>query len=512
MRITLTVLLYAIFSHSYLLHDVPTVVYTCSDGATYVAPRAMNARWDTVFETVHSEHSEKPESYFCKVSAALDMVKKHPGKRVVYVDSDAVVDLQAVIDDVGCSRMSLFMHPGPYSIVQTAFFCFTADEGSAAILETWWSIRKQYPKKPGGLKDQAAMNDLIKGADRNVTVDVLVTDPLGIEIGHCSHAVGAERDLCKRNLDVFVHWDRACMLLIYLLKLGLWLLPLCMVCGVPLIMPGVFGGVLDVNPLTILAVLSLPPVLSQFLVRNNRHSGSLPVIHTRMFSGMIILNLGGYRPIWVPSVGLRLPRNPADTFWALGCLLFVCCLLIFRQRIDRWTWLTCPTLYHWLVWSKAASDRCSSLSGSGRWLSVVATGPNLYHLSCGSHTKGEVGVPVSRVYGWPHGYRRGCDAWPCMVRDLDESCMHSMELRGRCDTILGGHACQELAENILPKQHLHESVRDCFHAPDLGYCVYLGFLHSVHVHTFANELWKAWYRFQETAFHEKRVCRRCGTK
>ena len=215
-RITLTVLLYSIFSHSYLLHDVPTVVYTCSAGAQYVAPRAVNTRWDTVIETVASEGNDRADDFFCKVRVALEMMHRHPGKRIVYVDADMVVDLKAVIEDIGCSRLSFFVHPwgGGTNILQTPFFCFPADDGSQSMLQIWWDIRSRYPKKPGGLKDQAAMNDMVVTTQMNETVTVLTSDPTGVMLAHCSHALGDKRDECKRNLDFFSYWDRTVVLVL----------------------------------------------------------------------------------------------------------------------------------------------------------------------------------------------------------------------------------------------------------------------------------------------------------
>ena len=37
--------------------------------------------------------------------------------------------------------------------------------------------------------------------------------------------------------------------------------------------------------------------------------------------------------------------------------------------------------------------------GAGRWLSVVATGPNLYHLQCGSNMHNQMGAAMDRVHG-----------------------------------------------------------------------------------------------------------------
>ena len=403
-RIALTVLLYTTFSHSYLTHDVPTVVYTCSSGKQIVAPRAVNTRWDTIIETVESEGGDHVSDFFCKVRVALEMVHRHPGKRIVYVDTDMVVDLKAVIEDIGCSRLSFFVHPWPggSQIVQTPFFCFPADAGSQKLLQIWWDIRGRYPKNPKGLKDQAAMNDMVVTMQKNETVTVLTSDPTGVMIAHCSHAVGDKRDDCRRNLDFFSYWDRSIVLLLSAVSFVLWLLPLCMVCGFPLPMPGVFGSLLQVNPLTILAALGLPRVISTFMVRNNRVSGTIGARFMRMFSGFIFVTIGPWHRLWVPTIGLlQLPRDPAVLHRGVGYIALFCCMVAYRKQLDTWTCITCPTLYHWLSWSKTSSDRCSSLAGAGKWLAVVPSGPSSYHLVCGANTRGEMGVAAELVHGVP---------------------------------------------------------------------------------------------------------------
>ena len=405
--IIFTVLLYCTVSYLYRAPDRATVVYTCSDGEGNVGPRAVNTRFDTIIETADSAHSESTDDYFCKVRVAREMVQKHPGKRIVYVDSDAAVDLQGVIEDVGCSRMSFFVHgwQSGFEHVESSFFCFPADAGSMEILDLWWDIRAEYPRYPGGRRDQGAINDLINGNittsnASNDTVKVLMFDPTGLHFAHCSHAVGDQRAACKRNLNMFICWDRAVVLCVGFVQRCLWLAPLALAFGRPLIAPGAIGRWLDVNPLTILTALGLPHVLSKFLVRNNRVSGELSTSFNKMFSGVFVLNIGGVRRWWVPMIGLlQWPRNPSTAVFVVFYIMLLCFMILLRNRLDRWTCMTCPTLYHWLVWSKAASDRCSSLAGSGRWLSIVPSGPDLYHLSCGSNTRGEAGVPVHRIYG-----------------------------------------------------------------------------------------------------------------
>ena len=236
----------------------------------------------------------------------------------------------------------------------------------------------------------------------NETVTVLTSDPTGVMLAHCSHSLLDKRDECQRNLNLFSYWDRAIVLLLSAVSFCLWLLPLCMIFGFPLIMPGVFGSLLQVNPLTILAALGLPKVISTFLVRNNRVSGDIAIRFDRMFSGLIFVNIGDWRRLWVPTIGLlQVPRSTGVLYRGVGYIALFCCLVAFRKKLDRWTCITCPTLYHWFAWSKTSADRCSSLAGAGRWLSVVATGPNLYHLQCGAHTQSEMGVAAELVHGVP---------------------------------------------------------------------------------------------------------------
>lgn len=403
-RVLLTIVLYITITLYYRLSHPRTVVYTCSNGSEYTEPRAVNTRLDTIFETFISESGDKNDAYFCKVKAARAMIQRHPGKRIVYVDEDMVVDLQAVIEDVGCSRLSFFVSPNLKEVLQTPFFCFPANNETLEILEQWWEIKDDYPKYRGGQHDQAAMNDLILRRNVDNTVKVLTYDPTGIEIAHCSHATGdkVRRAQCKANLALFICWDRAIVSLVGVVQFGLWLLPLAVACGFPMVAPGVLGLVFELNPLTLLAALALPRALSPLLVRNNKIPGLLPKMYERYFSGLVLLSMGDMTRLWVPMVGLlRIPRDPVKLLWVVTYIVLLCCLVAFRKRVDRWTCITCPTLYHWLVYSKTAADRCTRLAGSGRWLSVVASGPNMYHLSCGSNTKSEGGVPATRIHGYP---------------------------------------------------------------------------------------------------------------
>ena len=403
-RIILTVVLYVSITQFYRLNRPSTVVYTCSNGSTSTVPRAVNTRYDTIFETIVSESGDKNDAYFCKVKAARAMVYRHPGKRIVYVDEDMVVDVQAVIEDVGCSRLSFFFSPNLREVLQTPFFCFPANEESLEMLEQWWEIKDEYPKFPRGQHDQAAMNDLVFHRGEEKVMKVLSFDPTGIEIGHCSHATGDKvgRAQCKANLAFLVCWDRAIVTLVTIIQFGLWLLPLAVACGVPLIAPGVLGFLFELNPLTILAALGLPRMVRVFLVRNNRSPGILPKMYAQFFSGFIVVSMGDMRRLWVPMVGLAtIPQDPVRLGWAVAYVVFFCFLVVYRREVDRWTCVTCPTLYHWLVWSKTAADRCTRLAGTGRWLAVTPSGPNVYHLSCGTTTKCEMGVPASRVHGSP---------------------------------------------------------------------------------------------------------------
>lgn len=399
-RLTLTVFLYIVISYSFYASETQTVVYTCSDGAKHVAPRAVNSRFDTIFETVHSQHSEDISGYFCKVQAGMGMINRHPGKRIVYVDSDSVLDLEALIQDASCSRMTFGLHPLHGEFVSTSFFCFPGDHSSLQMLSAWYDVREQYPAHP---RDQAALKDFV--ANKTVDFKVAMVDPTGIELAHCSHDSKdtEERDQCKRNIAWFVYWDRGFVLLWSIIRFGIWLLPLSVAFGLPLIMPGAVVGLLNVNPLTILLGFGIPQVMATWYVRNNRTSGRLQNITNKMFSGLVWLRNGRMGSVWVPGVGaLRIPRDHSDTMTSVAFILLFVLMVIFRRKLDRWTCITCPTLWHWTAWSKnepTMNGGCSSLTGAGRWLTVVSTAPNAYHLACASNTRGEVGVPVHRIRG-----------------------------------------------------------------------------------------------------------------
>ena len=408
-RLLLTFVAYAMISHHSRIDHIPTVVYTCSSSAYRVEPRALNTRIDTKFEVFRSGDVGEKDSYFCKVKAARGMLQRHPGKRIVYVDEHMVVDLQAVIEDVGCTRLSFFVDPINElgKIVSTNFFCFSATQESMDMLDQWWGKKDVDFKKLGakpGPPDQAALNELLTHrGDKSITLAVPWTDPTGIQIAHCGPSLGSARWQCKNNMSWLIVWDRCMVWLWAIVWLGLWLLPLSIACGLPLVMPGWFGDLLDVNPLTILVALGLPRILSRLMVRNNRLPGKLPTLSSKMLSGMVFLNVGHMQQLWVPNIGLftLFPEDKLDTLCVVAYIVLFCGLVVYRKEVDRWTCVTCPTLYHWLVWSKTAADRCTRLAGTGRWLAVTPSGPNVYHLSCGSTAKCEVGVPASRVHGQP---------------------------------------------------------------------------------------------------------------
>lgn len=417
-RLVLTVVLYVTISYAFALPEAGTVVYTCSDGHEHVAPRAVNSRFDTIFETVGSEHSEDVNGYFCKVRAGKAIITKYPRKRIVYVDSDSLVDLQGVIQDAGCSRMTIGIHPGNREFVSTSWFCFPADENSARMLDKWYSIRENYPKHP---RDQQAMRDLIdeKAADFKVAQ----IDSTGIELAHCSHALGSNRELCNRNLSIFAYWDRFAILLWSSIRFFVWLLPLSVAFGYPLMMPGAVVGLLNVNPLTILAAFGLPRVLGAWFLRSNKPAGQVPKIYHLMFSrfGMFWLRVGPERLFWVPLAGpLQVPQD--DTI-LVGTLLYAalfCCMVVFRKRLDRWTCITCPTLWHWVAWSKHDSScmHGTNLWGTGRWLSVDWCRQNGYQLNCtNATTRGQAGVPVHEFHACGRSRVNQC-------RGLQDARMH----------------------------------------------------------------------------------------
>ena len=263
-------------------------------------------------------------------------------------------------------------------------------------------MRWQFVEAPEGLMEQSAMNAMIVSDNFNETVTVSTFDNTGIIVAHCGQRIGDVVDECGRNLDYFAGWDRALVWLLSWVHVGLWILPLCMAFGIPLTMPGVLGKCLQVNPLAVLAAVGLPGVLSKFLVRNNRVSGDISEQFTTTFSGVLFVTIGDSRQLWVPTIGLlQIPNHPRVLYWGVCYTALFCILVLLGKVLDRWTCITCPTLYHWFAWSKASSDRCSSLTGAGTWLAVVATGPNLHHLECGSATWSEAGVAADTVHGLP---------------------------------------------------------------------------------------------------------------
>ena len=73
----------------------------------------------------------------------------------------------------------------------------------------------------------------------------------------------------------------------------------------------------------------------------------------------------------------------------------------------------------------------------------MATGPNLYHLQCGSNTHNEMGVAADRVHGFPPSICMGAEMGPAgcgdsktAFRDLQASAKVRSEIRPSIDLLL----------------------------------------------------------------------------
>lgn len=116
--------------------------------------RGQQSTLDLVLSLKHpvSLHNEDVDGYFCKVKPGMDMIAKHPGKRIVYVDSDAIVDLRAVQDAV-CSRLTMGLHPLGM-LVSTSWFRFPGDEHSLHMLRSSGMMRGSGIQMLSGTKRQ----------------------------------------------------------------------------------------------------------------------------------------------------------------------------------------------------------------------------------------------------------------------------------------------------------------------------------------------------------------------